>query len=75
MQIFVRTIIGKHITIDLEEDDTILTLKNKIYDKEGIPPERQRISTGIKTLFEDNALVSDFDVKNNSTVNLFVKIC
>jgi len=73
MQLFVKTLTGKTVSIEVEEGESIEDVKAKISEKEGIPPEQQRLIFGGQQL-QDSKTLDDYDVSDDATLHLVLRL-
>ena len=73
MQLFVKTLTGKTVSIEVEENESIEDVKAKISEKEGIPPEQQRLIFGGQQL-QDAKTLGDYDVGDDATLHLVLRL-
>ncbi|ETN61807.1 ubiquitin [Anopheles darlingi] len=73
MQIFVKTLTGKTITLDVVPTETVLDIKSKIEEREGIDPDQQRIIFAGKQL-ENGRIISDYNIQHGSTMHLVLRL-
>lgn len=70
MQIFVKALTGRHITLNVEPTDTIAAVKIKIQEKEGTLPARQRLIFEGKHLTEEEKTLQDYNIQRDSTIEM-----
>lgn len=72
-QIFVKSISGQSRAVTVEKTDTILSIKQKIQDKEGVPPDQQRLIYSGKNL-ENDRTVGEYNLEKDSTIHLVLRV-
>lgn len=74
MQIFVKTLAGKTIILDVVPTETLNSVKTKIRDREGIPPEAQFFRFASKVLADTSRTLADYNIQKQSTLNLGMQL-
>lgn len=72
-QIYIKTLTGKLTKYDVELNDTIKTIKNKINNKENIPVNNQRLVFNGKVL-KDDKTISYYNIQENDIINLVISL-
>jgi len=73
MQIKVKTLTGKTIQIDIEPEDTVLRIKERVEEKEGIPPPQQRLIFGGRAMGDEKKAL-DFGINPGDTLHLVLAL-
>lgn len=73
MEIFVKTLTGVNLTIEVNPSDTVEALKLKIQETEGIPTEQQRLMFDGEQL-EDGKTLADYNIQQDSNIRLLLKL-
>ncbi len=72
-QIFIKTLQGKTMTLDVSDTDTIASVKQKIFEKENIPQDQQRLVFNGKQL-EDNMTINDYNIQADANIHLVLRL-
>eukprot|EP00053_Salpingoeca_punica_P001589 m.34146 g.34146 ORF g.34146 m.34146 type:complete len:83 (-) comp11107_c0_seq1:207-455(-) len=73
MLIKVKTLTGKEIEIDIESSDTVRRIKERVEEKQGIPPEQQRLIVNGKPMVDEKA-VSEYKIQGGSVLHLVLAL-
>lgn len=73
MQVFIKTLTGKSITLDVSDTDTMLSVKKKIHEKDGIAVEKQRLVFAGKELTDEDTFLSA-GIQKDSTIHLICRL-
>ena len=70
MNIFIETGIGEDFWLEVDQGDSLIMLKKKIYRVTHIAPENQMLGHKDQVLQQDNRTMSDYNIQEGSIINL-----
>lgn len=73
MRIFIKSLNGNSITVDIKPTDTVKKLKSKVFDRLQVPPDNQRLLYGT-TQLEDKKTLSDYEIEDKFTIHFVVRV-
>jgi ubiquitin-like protein Nedd8 len=73
MMIKVKTLTGKEVELDVEVSDTIVRIKERMEEKEGIPPIQQRLIFGGKQM-HDEKTAKDYNIEGGSVIHMVLAL-
>eukprot|EP00211_Chloroparvula_japonica_P012724 CAMPEP_0119130828 /NCGR_PEP_ID=MMETSP1310-20130426/8896_1 /TAXON_ID=464262 /ORGANISM="Genus nov. species nov., Strain RCC2339" /LENGTH=129 /DNA_ID=CAMNT_0007121365 /DNA_START=85 /DNA_END=474 /DNA_ORIENTATION=+ len=74
MQVFVKTLSGRVVALEVAESHSVLALKQQVQDREGIAPEQQRLVLGNGKQLEDTFTLADYNIENHATIELSLRL-
>ncbi|KXL44307.1 hypothetical protein M433DRAFT_68429 [Acidomyces richmondensis BFW] len=69
----VRTLTGKEIELDIEPSDTVTRIKERVEEREGIPPVQQRLIYGGKQMADDKTAL-EYNLEGGATLHLVLAL-
>lgn len=73
MKLVIATLVGSEVTLDVDPHEKVITVKERLEEKEGIPPEQQRLVYDGKHI-NDDASLADYKLQDGAKLNLVLSL-